>query len=77
MNKKMNTSQNMATGPCLCQLAGSALNELIHRLGPPEQARQHFENARIEMLKGVRALVDARIAQRSRSKSKGEKIAVD
>jgi hypothetical protein len=49
----------------------------MRRLGPPEQARQHFESARIEMLKGLRALLDARIEQRSKAKTKGEKIAVD
>ena len=77
MNKKTNKSLNLPTGPCLCQLAGSALYELMRRLGPPEQARQHFESARIEMLKGLRALLDARIEQRSKAKTKGEKIAVD
>ena len=51
------------------------LTELLRRLGPPEAARQHFDAARLEFLKGVRALLDARIAQVS--KPRGEKIEVE
>ena len=76
MNKKTNKTPN-ATGPCACQGMGPALSELLQRLGPPEQARRHFETARLEILKGFRALLDARIEQRSKTKSKGEKIAVE
>lgn len=62
---------------CLCQGLGPGLSELLRRLGPPEQARQHFETARIEILKGLRALIDARIEHRSKRRAKGEKIEVE
>jgi hypothetical protein len=49
----------------------------LHKLAPPEEARRHFESARLEFLKGLRALVDARIEQVSKHKTKGEKIRVE
>jgi outer membrane protein TolC len=50
---------------------------LLKRLGPPEPARRHFDAARLEFLKGLRELLDARIAQCSKRKAKGEKINVE
>jgi hypothetical protein len=48
-------------------------------LGPPEEARQHFNAARLEFLKGLQAVLDARIAQVSKpaTKTRGEKIKVE
>ena len=40
-------------------------------------ARQHLRNARLEMLKALRAVIDDRIAHLSRAAAKGTKIAVD
>jgi hypothetical protein len=53
------------------------LSDLLRRLGPPEEARRHFETARMEVLKGLRALIDARLAQLAKPQPKGEKIPVD
>ena len=53
------------------------LSECLRRIGPPEEARRHFEAARVEFVKGLRAILDARIEHISKSKSKGEKIAVE
>jgi hypothetical protein len=77
MNKKTKPSKNTERGACLCQGAGPALSELLQRIGPPEQARRHFESARVELLKGLRALIDARIERISRANTKGEKINVE
>ena len=77
MNKKPKRSRQMDGGPCLCQGAGPALSEMLRRLGPPEEARRHFETARIEFLKGLRAVLDARIEQHSKAKPKGENISVE
>ncbi len=76
MNDKKRT-QKKEGGPCLCQGAGPVLSELLRRLGPPPEARAHFETARLEFLKGLRALLDARIAQCSKAQAKGEKISVE
>ena len=40
-------------------------------------ARQHLRNARIEMLKAIRAMIDNRIEHLSRPGAKGTRIAVD
>lgn len=76
MNKKTKPSPKQESGACLCYGAGPALSELMRRLGPPEQTRRHFDAARIEFLKGLRALIDARIEQVSKTHAKGEKIEV-
>jgi len=60
---------------CACQGMGPLVTEMLRRIGPPEQARRHFDAARLEFLKGLRALLDARIAQVS--KPRGEKIEVE
>jgi hypothetical protein len=77
MIKNPKASRTVQGRECLCQGAGPALSEFLRRLGPPGAARRHFENARLEILKGIRALVDARIAQRSKRNAKGEKIALE
>jgi hypothetical protein len=53
------------------------LSNLLERLAPPQEARGHFETARLEFLKGLRALLDARIEQVSKSRAKGQKISVE
>jgi len=77
MNSKSKRTQKETPGPCLCQGAGPALSEMLRRMGPPPEAREHFETARIEFLKGLRALLDARIEQCSKGHAKGEKIRVE
>jgi hypothetical protein len=77
MNNKTKQTQKHASGPCLCQGAGPALSDLLRRLGPPAEARGHFEAARLEFLKGLRALLDARIEQCAKPRAKGEKIRVE
>lgn len=78
--KKTRTNQNRkqkTDATCLCQGLGPALTEFLRRLGPPEEARRHFDSARIEMLKGLRAILDARIEQVAGGRAKGEKIKVE
>ncbi len=77
MNKKTKKSVQTEQGPCLCQGAGPALSDFLRRMGPPEKARQHFEAARVEFLKGLRAVLDARIEQCSKRGAKGERINVE
>lgn len=74
MNKRSKRSAKAASAACAG--LGLALNEVLRRLTPPEEARKHFEGARIELLKGIRALVDARINHVSKRGRKGEKIEV-
>jgi hypothetical protein len=77
MNNKTRQASTATAGRGVCQGAGPALSDLLRRLGPPAAARDHFEAARIEFLKGIRVLLDARIQQCSQRRVKGEKIRVE
>ena len=77
MNNKTKRNPKKAAGPCLCEGAGPALSELLRRLAPSADACRHFQTARLELLKGIRAVLDARIEQCSKPRAKGEKISVD
>lgn len=75
--KTTHTEKQTCGGACVCQGLGPALTEFLRRIGPPTDARRHFDSARVEFLKGLRAILDARIQQVSGAKSKGEKINVE
>jgi hypothetical protein len=55
------------------------LTGFLERLLPHSAARQHFDAARVEILKGLRAVLDARIEQISKAKAeaRGTKIPVE
>lgn len=42
-----------------------------------EATQGHFRNARVEFLKGIRSLIDARIARLSRQETKGSTVTVE
>ena len=58
-----------------CFFCATAL-PLLERLWP-EATRDHFRNSRIEFLKGIRSLLDERIAHLSRKESRGTRVAVE
>jgi hypothetical protein len=75
--RKQTKSPAAGGSPCLCQGAGPALSELLQRLAPPEAARGHFETARVEFLKGLRAVLDARIDRHTKARTRGQAIKVE
>jgi hypothetical protein len=77
MNKRTARTQARRSTASLLEEAGPLLTECLRRIGPPEEARRHFQTARVEFLKGLRALLDARIEQVSKTKAKGEKISIE
>jgi hypothetical protein len=60
---------------CPCRELGEHIALLLGVRSPT--ARQHLRNARIEMLKALRAVIDDRIEHLSRARPKGTRIAVD
>jgi len=62
---------------CLCGGAGPAFTRFLKDIGPPGPAKQHFDQARVEILKGLRALIDHRIEQISKDPQKGTKLTVE
>ena len=60
------------TGPktgcdCGCMGAGPMLTHFLRTLGPSEQVSQHFKNAQLEVMKGLRTFLDEQIASRGAS----------
>lgn len=76
-NKTKRKSPEPERGPCLCEKVGPAVSEFLKRIGPPPEARRHFGAARTEFLKGIRAIIDARIAHLGKPQPKGETIPVE
>ncbi len=63
---------------CACMGAGPMVTNLLRQLGPDDEVRQHFRNARVELLKGLRAIIDQRISDLQKpAQQKGAKLAVD
>jgi len=77
-----NTANNMgATAPPrqypiidgLCE----DFKNLLRSVEPSPEVREHFRNARIEVLKGFRQIIDNRIQHLSRREQAGQKISVE
>jgi hypothetical protein len=64
-------AQAKETADCLCGTVRRCLQEAAEMLFPPESACDHFRQARIEFLRGIRDIVDKRIDRLSRDKSAG------
>jgi len=60
------------TGCFLC----SAVMPLLGRMWS-DATNDHFRNSRVEFLKGVRSLIDDRIAHLSKNESKGTHVTVE
>lgn len=63
-------------GCFFCTVAAPQISALLGRCWP-EQTQEHFRNARVEVLKGIRSLLDARIEQLSQHPQKGTKVSVE
>lgn len=60
--------------PCPCRELVDSVREF---LGISATARQHLANSRVEFLKALRAMLDARIEHLSTQPQKGTKLAVE
>jgi hypothetical protein len=66
--------QAFAHARCACGELTEAVSEL---LGLSPSVKQHLHNSRIELLKALREVIDARINHLSRQVPKGTKVAVE
>ncbi len=66
------------TCDCGCMGFGPAVSDLFNRMGQ-SQARDHFRAARVEFLKGIRSIIDARIdhLSKKRAENTGTTIPVE
>ena len=74
---EVNGSSKQKCGECLCGGAGPALTEFLRQMGPSETARRHFDQARVEFLKGLRSIIDSRIEAISKQEVRGTKVVVE
>ena len=65
-----------AHGCLFCTVVEPQIHNLIEHMWP-DDTREHFRNARIEVLKGVRSLLDARIERLFKQEKKGTRVAVE
>jgi hypothetical protein len=60
-----------------CERIGTELFNLLGAFAPSEEVRAHFRAARVEVLKGLRAAIDARIERATREDRKGRSVRVE
>jgi hypothetical protein len=61
----------------ICNSIRAGLENASDLFKPPEAASNHFRQARIEVLRGIRAIIDYRIERLSRSENRGTRVAVE
>ncbi|MFN7981347.1 MAG: hypothetical protein U0Q11_05775 [Vicinamibacterales bacterium] len=66
---------------CGCMGAGPLISQFLRNLGPSSEVSQHFKNAHLEVMKGLRTYLDEQIkahsASASSSASHGTRITVE
>ncbi len=65
-----------APGCVFCNVIAPQIDAMFDHLWP-EGTREHFRNARIEVLKGMRSMLDARIERLAQHEKKGHKVTVE
>lgn len=71
------TGRNSEQIDAICGCVRKGLEKLSESLTPPPSAVKHFREARLEVLRGVRDLIDHRIDRLSRTGSEGTRIVVE
>ncbi len=73
-----------AAAGCACMGVGPALTvaaaEILKRLAPSPEVSQHFKVAHLEILKGIRAMLDEQIAKQEApgaASAQGTRISVE
>jgi|RhiMetdeSRZDD1v2_1073273.scaffolds.fasta_scaffold1012429_2 hypothetical protein len=67
-----------AEANCLCGGFGPSLSKMVQSMAPSGAAGEHFRRARIEMLKGIREVVNRRIEELSKgTETQGTKVTVE
>jgi len=73
-DQAQSTSAGVQTGPCPCQQIAEGIRQLV---GLPVAAKSHLNNSRVEFLKALRAVLDARIEHLQGPAQKGTHVAVE
>ncbi len=82
-NQAGSETPHMSSGPRGCQTAWfcnwirEGAEKAAEAMSPPPNAAQHFREARLEILRGIREVIDSRIEYLSKDKTKGSRIVVE
>ncbi len=68
------TGERATRERCVCN---EVFDHFRDAFGVPPAAREHLANSRIEFLKAIREVIDARIERVSKTARQGTKIAVE
>lgn len=74
-NDEKEAAVSEAAVNCFCMGMGPKVTAMMQCKS--ESAREHFRSARVELLKGMRTLIDERIAHLSRAEKKGSAVPVE
>jgi hypothetical protein len=81
MSETQDSSAGSASGranaECFCGHARRAFEEAANAFTPPENVREHFREARIQVLMGIREMINNQIDHLHRSASKGTRVVVE
>ncbi len=76
-NTETNTGADPGRDYPVVDKVACEVKNFLRLLEPPGEVTQHFRNARVEVLKGIRQMIDYRIEQLERTGQRGQKIAVE
>ena len=62
---------------CFFCEATDAMKKFMSEMGPSEEAKGHFRQSRVELLKGIRRIIDDRIDRVSQKGAKGTHVVVE
>jgi len=62
---------------CVCGGIGPEISSILRKLGPSDEVLSHFRSARVEVLKGIRQMIDERIENLSKTTEKGTRVVID
>ena len=77
MTEQAQQGEQKAGRQCICEDLSAAISEIFRKFGPPQAAREHFTQARMEVLKGIRVIIDQRIQDLSHAQARGSKVTVE
>jgi hypothetical protein len=76
VRKERKANPQARPGCFFCTIAAPQLEAMFGNMWP-ENTREHFRSSRVEFLKGIRSLLDERIASLSERPKKGTRVAVE
>jgi hypothetical protein len=77
MNEETAHTHAHAGSTCFFCEATDAVKKFLDEIGPSEEAKSHFRQSRVELLKGIRRIIDDRIDRVGKTEHKGTHVVVE